>query len=821
MKPLPPRSYSDIADAMPHLVWTADADGHINYINARCHEYTGSKEGIDGIRHWLEALHPDDAGSSIKKWTDAIRGGTPFQCEYRLRRHDGVYHWFLGRAVPIKEDDRIHRWIGTATDIESQKCLLNDLQQSRTQSQILLEGITDGVLMFNRDGQFIYVNRAGAEMCGFNSGEEMMLSQSDQLVRRYEILDEDGNLFPLENLPARRALKGVRSPSDVIVQFVIKATGQRRWSLVSAVPIFDANGEVAYAVSIFRDFTIHKENETALRNSENSFRLIAETGIILSSSLDYSVTLQKLSHLIVSEMADGCIIDLMGVQKDPIVVIQHKDQSQQKALVAYRKKYPPENNPAQRGVPNVIKTGKSEFHHFTQASWNQLTANEEQQKVVAELGIHSAMIVPIISSNSKVHGTLSFINSEPQRKFSSVDLAVAEDLGRRVGISIAKALLYESECRAREQAEAANNLKSTFLANMSHEIRTPLNALIGFNELLRSDSLSTETRHEYHNIIKRNGELLLGLIDDILDLTKVEAGHIQLEIASVKLADLLEEVSAFMKIKASGKKLKFILETVGELPERIQTDQIRLKQILNNIIGNAIKFTTMGHVKTTLSMDRDRNMMIFTVSDTGIGIRPEVRDKLFQPFSQADASVTRRYGGTGLGLALSKKLAEELGGNLYLQESGEGEGAVFTIEVSNNLKLTPKAETQLPNQDRCLKGRRILVVDDSHDNQFLLQQILKRHGVYVDLAENGEVGVDKALNENYDIVLMDVQMPVLDGHSATKKLRSKNYVAPIIALTAHAMLDDRNKCIEVGCTDYLTKPIRADQLIQMICQHVK
>ncbi len=809
-----------LAEAIPQLVWASNAYGHINYINQRYVEYVGGSSAQEVLSHWYDALHPADKEQASQAWFNCILTGEIFQREFRLKRFDGTYHWFLGRAVPIKnQENHVERWIGTATDIEDQKRLLGDLQRSRDQLRIIIEGITDGVTVFDRNGNFIFANQIGARMCGFDSVEEMISTPTEQVMSRYVLLDEEGNPFPLEKLPGRLALKGNRNPPETIIQFFMKGSGERRWSIVNAAPVFDDNGDVLYAVSIFRDFTTHKENENALKGREATFRLIAEAGVILNSSLNYLVTLQQLCELIVPQMADWCVVDILRVTEKPTKIVWHRDPAVREWAKEYQKKYPQDWN-APTGAPKVVRTGQSEFYeHIPEAAIERAARSPEHLADIKKLGMNSVMIVPIVGSQG-VLGAISLIASESGRIFTNLDLTLAEDIGRRAGLAIEKALLYESEKTARELAENANHAKTTFLANMSHEIRTPLNALIGFNEILRSENLTEEERAEYHNIIQRNGDLLLHLIDDILDLSKVEGGHIDWEIMSVSLPELLNEVTALMKAKADAKGLQLMVEFIGDIPQQLVTDPLRLKQILNNVIGNAIKFTTQGYIKISVQKDQTKERLIFSVTDTGIGISEKVREKLFKPFSQADASVTRKYGGTGLGLILSKKLAQGLGGDLVLQNSQEGMGTTFCLEIATNLvaKTTPPPPVARPLPS--LKGRKILVIDDSLDNQLLIEHLLTKMGAVVDCAENGDIGVKKALKENYDLILMDVQMPVLDGHSATRILREKNFTHPIIALTAHAMNDDRQKCDEAGCTDYLTKPVNVSALIQTITKHL-
>lgn len=386
--------------------------------------------------------------------------------------------------------------------------------------------------------------------------------------------------------------------------------------------------------------------------------------------------------------------------------------------------------------------------------------------------------------------------------------------------------------QAKEAAENANRLKTSFLANMSHEIRTPLGALMGFAELLEDEHLPPEEKHKYIQTIKRNGYALTNLIDDILDLSKVEAGHLEIVNEEFCAISLVEEVIASLGKMAEAKGLRMNFQTEGEIPPKIIADFKRLRQVLMNIVGNAIKFTERGQISVTLKAEPQwshSSKLSFIISDTGVGIDPKKVHKLFKPFMQADNSITRKFGGTGLGLALSKKLSQLMGGDLVLEKSVMGEGSTFKatvvvrhgIDKSTDVSLQKKENSQKEKQVDSLQGYRILVVEDSPDNQALMQIVLKRQGAVVDFANNGDEGYKKALSQDYDIVLMDIQMPIQDGYVTVQKLKAANYKKPMIALTAHAMAEEKEKCLQVGCVDFLSKPINQEQLIEKIKLHLK
>lgn len=374
----------------------------------------------------------------------------------------------------------------------------------------------------------------------------------------------------------------------------------------------------------------------------------------------------------------------------------------------------------------------------------------------------------------------------------------------------------------RQQAENANQVKSLFLANMSHEIRTPLGVILGFIEVLKSAKTSRHEELKYLNVIEQTGKNLNRIINDILDISKVESGHLETEINIFEVEDLFNELKVLFQFKAQQSNNKIIFNIDESSPTEVATDRLRLQQILMNLLSNALRFTDNGVI--TISYREADHLMYFSVSDTGIGLQADQVKKLFALFSQADQSTTRKYGGTGLGLILSKKLAEALGGDVILQETEPGQGSRFLLTVKNENKKSQALKIIKDSQHcenispQALMGKKVLVVDDSLENLLLLNILLTKWGVHVETAENGEQGVAKALQGDFDIVLMDLQMPVMDGYEAVVRLRKQAYAKPIVALTANAMKKDMEKCMSAGCDAYLTKPIESIKLLQTLVQ---
>ena len=395
--------------------------------------------------------------------------------------------------------------------------------------------------------------------------------------------------------------------------------------------------------------------------------------------------------------------------------------------------------------------------------------------------------------------------------------------------------------RTRDSAEAANQSKSEFLANMSHEIRTPMTAILGFSELLLGNVRDPENIDGLKTI-RRNGQYLLEIINDILDISKIESGKLTIETIECSPCDLLEDVAALMRVRSSVKGIPLEVEYSGPIPQLIQTDPTRLRQVLINLIRNAIKFTEVGKIRLLarlLDADSPAPKMRFDIVDTGIGMSEQQIERVFEPFVQADTSTTRKFGGTGLGLTISRRLTKMLGGDVSI-ESTLGEGSVFSVTISigplkdvtmidgpieaQTLSIQCEKRNNPKGQDNKLQCN-ILLAEDGPDNQKLISFLLRKAGADVTVADNGQIALDLALvardeGRPFDVILMDMQMPVLDGYESTDQLRQAGYTGPIIALTAHAMSSDRAKCLDAGCNDYATKPINKASLIALIRSHI-
>jgi len=435
-----------------------------------------------------------------------------------------------------------------------------------------------------------------------------------------------------------------------------------------------------------------------------------------------------------------------------------------------------------------------------------------------------------INVHGKKFGTVNFSNRAPVAKpFTEMDKDLVNLIGSWISVMMERQFDAEELKLARDEAERANQAKSAFLANMSHEIRTPLTSIIGFTDAILDSDQSLEQREQALQIIKRSSDHLLHLINDVLDFSKIEAGELDIERSETNLSELLSDVESIVGGQAKQKGLDFSIKYQLPLPRFILSDPLRLKQILLNLCNNAVKFTPTGSVNVTLKYDRENRVLKFLVRDTGIGMTAEQAEQVFKPFKQADSSTTKQYGGTGLGLSLSRRLAELLGGDL-LVSSEPGKGSIFilalTVPQSTDIELISDPNcyvsgiTQTDSSMPLLHGN-VLLADDSEMNQYLFRMYLEKMGATVTIADNGEMAVNLAKRKQYDLIYMDMLMPVLSGVDAVRALRKENYSLPIVMLTANATMEDRNLCRQVGSDDFLTKPIDRKKLYKVTARYLQ
>jgi len=439
--------------------------------------------------------------------------------------------------------------------------------------------------------------------------------------------------------------------------------------------------------------------------------------------------------------------------------------------------------------------------------------------------------LPLVVENRLV-GVLVTCSQKPFPASIFDDLMPVADA---ISLGIERKTAEQKLIKAKIEAEESNRSKSEFLSTMSHEVRTPLEAILGYNELLTDRSIEESERLEIHDRIRTNGQHLLQILNDILDLSKIEAGRLYLERLPFSPMKLVEETVAFLNVRAEEKDVRIDLAITGQVPARIVSDPTRLRQILLNLLGNAIKFTPSGKcIRVKLEAVRSEDQLRFVVEDDGIGMTRQQLEKLFRPFEQDDSSTNRKFGGTGLGLSISKRLADILGGDLSVtSEFGVGACFTFSLPLSEVIGSQWSIQSQPPSSgpsvrmprpvtesrmlvSESIDNAKILLCEDNPDNQRVISFILKKAGWKIDLAENGQIALELVRNRSDDLILMDMQMPAMDGYETSRELRARGIDLPVLAVTANAMSEDSGKCLEAGCDDYLSKPIDPTSLVRIV-----
>lgn len=654
------------------------------------------------------------------------------------------------------EQDQICGILGLATDITQEVQSARQLQDGDETFRTLAAVIPNIIFITNAQGQVIYFNERWYEYTGF--------TQEDPIIQWPQVIHPDDI-----GLCVEKWLNSLREGKPFEHEYRLKRKdGVFRWHLGRALPLKSDQGVVTRWFGSNTDIDDQKRLNDQLARAQSEFKKIIETipnGIWRTDARGNADYYSPRFAQLVGYTDEKDLLGEAWIDK------LHPDDAA-KTLEVWN-----EALTKKRPVQHEFRYKTKEFGY----KWFRSEGN------------------PLMDDKGEVikfYGT--WVNIDDIKKQS------------------------EELKKAKEAAELANEAKSSFLANMSHEIRTPLGAILGFSNLLRLDKEGVATE-SYLNIIERNGQALTKIIDDILDLSKVEAGQMTVEMTRLNLSDMLREVVGLFSERAKSKDVKLHFELCPKTPNEIETDPVRLRQILLNVVGNAVKFTDHGEVNIFAYIEKDKSgkeKMHVRVCDTGTGLSQAQIEKIFKPFSQADNSTTRRFGGTGLGLTLSRRLAQALGGDIELTYSEPGKGSIFEIHVDVRVpeiqqKMEAGVSATVTNQES-LSGLHILLVEDSEDNQLLVQRILNKRGASVDLASDGSEGYKKAQAENYDAILMDIQMPVMDGYEAMRRLRQSNYDKPVIALTAHAMAEEKERTKKAGFSAHLTKPVNVKELTETL-----
>jgi signal transduction histidine kinase/DNA-binding response OmpR family regulator len=569
--------------------------------------------------------------------------------------------------------------------------------------------------------------------------------------------------------------------------------------------------------------------------AQHRLAFLAEASKLLAASLNYEETLPAVAALVVPRIADWCTIDIADSSEGQLDRIAVAHVSPAKAEMARRlhAKYPPRPDEDGHGVHAVLRTGTAQLYpSVPEALLAQVARDDEHLAILRELGLTSAMLVPL-ESRGQVLGVISFVSAESGRHFSSADLALAEDLARRAAVAIDNARLYRSVREAKDAAVAANRAKDQFLAVLSHELRTPLTpVLTTVQDLERDRTLGGELR-EALGMVRRNVELEARLIDDLLDLTRISKGKLQLSMATVDAHALLSSVLEICESDVVSKRQQVRVELAAAC-HHVRADSARLHQVFWNLIKNAVKFTPeRGSITVRTATNADGRFEM-QVIDSGIGIEPDVLPRIFDAFEQGEQAVTRQFGGLGLGLAITRALVEAHGGEIRAESAGRGEGATFVVRFPTVPAPAAATPAALPQDDEpslataaaaaCAAAPghlKILLVDDHEDTSRAMKRLLERVGYEVRTASSVAGALESATRDRFDLLISDIGLPDGSGLDLLRRLRedlANGRPVKAIALSGFGMEDDLRRSREAGFVEHLTKPVNIEQLEAVIQQ---
>ena len=791
--------FDRLAERSRTIVFDVDAQGRYTYVSHVVEPVLGYRpDELMGRMHFYE-LHPEADRDGFKRMAFEMfnRRGQFQGLEREVRTKDGRTVWLSTNGVPIlNADGTLRGYHASSMDITERKRAEAQLRESKERLAATLRSIGDGVVSTDVAGCVTSLNAVAERLTGWSTAE----AQGRPIEEVFRIIHAETRV-KTEN-PVFRALR-----EGVVVGLanhtaLLSRDGAEYQIADSCAPIRDARDKVIGCVLVFRDVTEEYRRREALRESEARFDRLAERSRTIVFDLDPNGLCTYVSHV---------VEPVLGYRPDEMVGRMH-----------FYELYPEADREAYKAEAFEVFGNRGRF----QGLERELVTKDGR---VVWAAIHG---VPVLNADGALLGY----------RGSGMDITERKQAEEQLKQTVET---LESANRKLEEfnqiAELATRAKSEFLANMSHEIRTPMTAVLGFAEVLLGEpgiERAPVGRVEAIRTIQRNGQYLLELINDILDLSKIEVGKMDIYRTACSPMQVLGDVLMLMRIRSDAKNLPLKLETVGQIPESIQSDPLRLRQVLINLVGNAIKFTETGGVRVVARLVQkpgEPPRLGIDVIDTGIGLSAEQMALLFRPFTQVDSSMSRKLGGTGLGLTISKRLAEMLGGGITVR-SELGKGSTFGVLVETgdlqgvklldgSAAITARAIADPAQQDASairLDGR-ILLVEDGPDNQRLIAFFLRKAGARVTLAENGQLACQEALGARaggkpFDVILMDMQMPVMDGYEATRSLRAKGYTGPIIALTAHAMADDREKCLLAGCNDFATKPVDRHALLALVAR---
>ena len=767
------------------IMYTLNPAGVFTYVSPNWPELLGHP--VDEVigESFHRFVHPDDAPACEAFLERVIRTGKKQEgVEYRVRHQNGRWRWHASNASPMRDDaGKVSAFFGIARDITEQRRTEAALQKSEESYRRLFDSMAQGVVYHDANGLIFSANPAAEQILGRPVSRIVGQHSTDT---RWQCVREDGSPFPGEAHPAIEALRTGRPVHNVTMGVLRPDENDYTWIVVNAIPLFREGETAPYQVfATFDDVTARHHAQRVIREVAAQQEAILETSLVGIMVLHNRIITRVNRRM--AEIVGYAPEDLVGRSPEQL----HQSHEQ---FVEFGEKY-------------YWRLAEREMVHV------EYPLRHKSGRTVWCLFNGKAIDPPDLG-----RGAVWVIDDITERKRAEAELREAMEAAEALNSRLSQQTAFANQMAAR--AESANRAKSTFLANMSHEIRTPLNGIIGMIGLLLDTALTDEQR-DYTETLQASAESLLTLINDILDFSKIEAGKLDLEVIDFNLPALLDDFAAMIATQAHDKGLEFICAADPDVPTYLRGDPGRLRQILVNLAGNAVKFTRSGEivVRAGLEANTRENVVIrFSVRDTGIGVPAEQQPHLFASFTQADASTTRKYGGTGLGLAISKRLAEMMGGTIGI-DSEPGVGSTFWFTARFERGSAP-AGTRPPAD---ISGARFLVVDDNTANREILTTQITAWGGRVDAVSDGPAAIRRlhqhhAAGDPIQVALVDMRMPEMDGETLGRMIRKNPDLADtrLVMLTSGGKRGDAKRLAAIGFSAYLTKPVRQSDLFDCL-----
>ncbi|TFH38874.1 MAG: PAS domain S-box protein [Bacteroidia bacterium] len=709
---------------------------------------------------WLNLVHPDERADMSEKFRAHLVGETEeYRNEYRVINKEGNYKWIqiIGRAVERDGNRIAKRIVGVIIDIDYTKRLTQEVEESKNWLQTIIDSIDSLLYVKDMDGRYIFINKAFTEAFGYNPEQAIGKTTAELSLKSNRISVEADRYVQKKGL------------SRTFEQNLMHRDGEERRYLTSKIPIFDSGGKVYAIVVLAINITRLKALENQLR--DNMLRLDAAITGTGNGLWDWDF---KNDLLVLNDNW----FEMLGYTRQQI--------EEKYTTIRY-------NTFADLVHPDDLKRVEEKLQqHFS----------GELEYYRIEIRLRTA------------GGGWKWVLAAGKVFERSDDGTPVRMVGIHTDIDY-RIKMEEQLNQAKNRAEESDRLKSSFLANMSHEIRTPMNGIIGFLDLLESSDLTPEQRNNYMSIVRKSSNQLLNIVNDIIDISKIEADQVTINESVVDLSALMDEMLVNYTSILAGSRVSISTRCmIGFSNTKILTDSSKVTQVLSNLVSNAIKFTSEG--KITIVCEEKNGFIEFCVEDTGSGIEPSFIDAIFERFRQAEIGYSRKQEGTGLGLAISKAYVEKMGGRIWV-ESVQGKGSRFFFNIPARFIIKNEVAEAIPPLKTGGKDVWVLVVEDELYNFMLVDRLLKSQGFNVIRAEDGDSAISMVESgTGISIVLMDIRLPGMDGYEATRRIKSINPGIPVIALTALALSGDREKAIEAGCDDYLRKPILKELLFKIM-----